>query len=169
MLTGLADTENEVNMLRMGVDDLLLKPFRAAELRIRVYNMLTNLAERKLFDHLPTEPDDIAVDSKEADEFRNRIREFVLSRLKNINVSVYDLAYELGVSERQLYRFAKSLTGYTPAQLIKEVRLQKAYELLVSGEINKIEDVAKRVGFESAGYFSRQFFDRFGKRPTEFL
>jgi transcriptional regulator GlxA family with amidase domain len=97
------------------------------------------------------------------------VTEYVLARIKSINVSVSDLAYELALSERQLYRLSKSLTGYTPAQFIKEVRLQKAYELLQGGYIYKIDDVCKRVGYEKAGYFAQQFYERFGKRPGEFL
>ena len=168
-LTALADTDNQLSFLRLGIDDYIVKPFNADELRIRVYNLLANQAERRIFKEQPAEPDDIQVDSKEAEEFRNKVKEYVLTRLKNPNVSVFDLANELTLSERQLYRLAKSLTGFSPAQLIKEVRLQKALELLLTGDIYKIEDVSKRVGFEKASYFSQQFFERFGKRPSEFI
>ena len=168
-LTALADTESQLSFLRLGVDDYIVKPFNADELRIRVYNLLTNNAVRKAFNEQPPEPDDIKQDSAEAETFRQKVTEYVLARLKSTNVSVFDLANELALSERQLYRLCNSLTGYTPAQLIKEVRLQKAYELLLSGDINKIDDVCKRVGFEKTSYFSQQFLDRFGKRPTEFL
>jgi CheY-like chemotaxis protein len=168
-ITALTDKENEITMLRSGVDDYVVKPFVGAELRTKAYNLLSNYAERLLSNSLPEESDDISPDSKHAEEFREKITEYVLARLKNSTISVFDLAYELALSERQLYRFAKNLTGCTPAQLIKEVRLMKAQELLVSGVINKIEDVSKRVGYENAGYFSRQFFERFGKRPTEYL
>jgi signal transduction histidine kinase/DNA-binding response OmpR family regulator len=168
-LTALADTENQLSFLRMGVDDYIVKPFNPDELRIRVYNLLTNYAARKEFNAQPAEPDDIPADTKEADTFRKTITDYVLARLKVTNVSVFDLAYEMAMSERQLYRLSKNLTGCSPAQLIKEVRLQKARELLLSGEIYKIEDVSKRVGFEKASYFSQQFLERFGKRPSEFL
>jgi len=168
-LTALADTESQLGMLRMGVDDYIVKPFNMEELRVRVYNLLNNYYERKIFNLQPAEPEDIPAENKEAEELRKKITSYVLARLKNTNVSVYELAYDLAMSERQLYRLSKSLTGCSPAQLIKEVRLQKAYELLVSGKITKIEDVANRVGFESPGYFSRQFLERFGKRATEFL
>ena len=107
--------------------------------------------------------------NKEAIEFRDKIKQYVLSHLKNENISVTDLANELAVSERQLYRLSKNLTGCSPAQLIKEVRLQKAYELLLSGDIYKVDDVARRVGYGPTTYFSRQFLERFGKRPSEFL
>lgn len=168
-LTALADKDSRIGMLQMGVDDYIVKPFNAAELRIRAYNLLNNYTERLLFIQQPAEPDDIQAESKEAEELRKKITDFVLARLKNVTISVFDIAYELALSERQLYRLCKSLTGYTPAQLIKEVRLQKAYELLQSGDICKVEDVSRRVGFETTAYFSRQFFERFGKKPTEFL
>jgi len=168
-LTALADIENQLSFLRMGIDDYMVKPFNADELRIRVYNLLANNAERKAFNKEPAEPDDIIPDNKEADEFREKITKYVSARLKNDQISVYELALELGLSERQFYRLAKSLTGCTPAQLIKEVRLQKAYELLIAGKVFKIEDLAKRVGYENISYFSRQFLERFGKRPAEFL
>jgi AraC-like DNA-binding protein len=134
-----------------------------------VYNLLTNYAARKAFNHEPQEAGDIKQDSPEAETFRKRVTEYVLANLKTRNISVYDLAGELVLSERQLYRLCSSLTGYSPAQLIKEIKLQKAYELLLSGDIYKVEDVCKRAGFEKASYFSQQFLERFGKRPTEFL
>lgn len=169
-LTALAAMEHQLTLLRMGVDDHIVKPFDADELRIRVYNLLNNqLSRREFISTEPAEADDLPVDNKEADEFRAKITEYVLARLNNFDVSVDDMAIELGVSRPQLYRFAKSLTGCTPAQLIKEVKLMKAYELLLGGDVHKIEDLCRRVGYEHQGYFSRQFLERFGKRPSDFL
>lgn len=169
MLTALADTKNQLTILRLGIDDYIIKPFSAPELSVRVYNLLHNLEERRQFDAAPIDPDDIPAESPEAQMFRERVVAFVLKRIRNASVSVYDLAFELSLSERQLYRLAKSLTGCTPAQLVKEVRLQKAYELLLGGTIQKVADLARQVGFEDINYFARQFYDRFGKRPTDFL
>jgi signal transduction histidine kinase/DNA-binding response OmpR family regulator len=168
-VSALADIENQLATLRMGIDDYIVKPFNPSELRIRVHNLLHNLQERKIFNRQQPEPDDVAADSTQATEFKSRITDFVLSRMKNYDVTVYDLAYEFALSERQLYRLAKSLTGCTPAQLIKEVKLQKAYELLVGGGVYKVETVAKEVGFENISYFTKQFAERFGKKPSEFL
>lgn len=168
-LTALADAASRLNMLRLGVDDYIVKPFDATELRVRVYNLLTNMEERRQFENDPAEQKDLPLEGPEADDFRQRVTAIVLARMKAIDVSVHELANEMSVSERQLYRLAKSLTGCTPAQLVKEVRLQRAYELLLAGDIYKVDDVAKQVGFEDANYFSRQFYARFGKRPTEFL
>lgn len=168
-LTALADTRNQLNLLQLGIDDYIVKPFSASELCARVYNLLQNQEERRRFEASPVEPDDIPAESPEAQTFRERVTAFVLKRVRTMDVSVYDLAYELNMSERQLYRLARNLTGCTPAQLVKEVRLQKAYELLLSGTIYKLADVTKQVGFEDPNYFARQFYERFGKRPIDFL
>jgi signal transduction histidine kinase/DNA-binding response OmpR family regulator len=169
MLTALATKEDQLRMLSMGVDDYILKPFNAEELRIRVYNLLRNQAVRREWIEKPIEPDEVVQVDKGAAELQERIQAYVSERLREPSLSVHDLAYHLALSERQLYRLSNTLTGCTPAQLIKEVRLKKAYDMLMAGEVYKVEDLSKRVGFENSSYFSRQFMARFGKRPTEYL
>ena len=156
-------------MLALGINDYIIKPFNADELRIRAYNLLNNYPGQKDFVAQHTEPGDIAIDSNEAGDFKNKVTEFVLKRLKNTEVLVDDLAADLAMSRRQLYRMAQGLTGCTPTKLIKEVRLQKAYDSLTSGNISKLDEVAGQVGFETTAYFSKQFYERFGKKPAEFL
>jgi CheY-like chemotaxis protein len=169
MLTALATREDQLRMLSMGVDDYILKPFNPEELKIRAYNLLHNQEIRREWNEAPTEPGELPVQEDASEEFRMKIYEYVSGKMKEPTLSVPDMAAHLAVSERQLYRLTNSLTGCSPAQLIKEVRLKKAYDLLVSGDIYKVEDVAKQVGFENTSYFSRQFEARFGKRPVEFL
>jgi signal transduction histidine kinase/DNA-binding response OmpR family regulator len=170
MLTAIADYESQLGMLRMGIDDYIVKPFDKVELTVRAFNLLRSNAERKRYLLQPLSAEvELVADNKEAEEFRTKVTECVLARLTNTNVSVYDLASDMNMHERQLYRLAKSLTGCTPAQLIKEVRLQKAYELLVSGGIFKISDIAKQVGFDTPAYFAKQFQERFGKSVSDFI
>jgi AraC-like DNA-binding protein len=169
MLTALADTENQFSMLRLGIDDYVVKPFIANELVVRVYNLLFNNLQRAAYNALPAEQGEVPLPSKDADEFREKVAQIVLSKINSIDLSVADVAKEAGYSEKRLYTLSKSLTGCTPAQLIKEVRLMKAYELLVTGQVYKLDDLAKRVGYEHLSYFSKQFFERFGKRPSEYM
>jgi signal transduction histidine kinase/DNA-binding response OmpR family regulator len=168
-LTALADTDSRLSMQRLGIDDYIVKPFNALELRVRVYNLLNNLHERQQFADEQTMPGDVTERDDDADLFREKINAFVLPRLKTTDVSVDELSAFFTMSTRQLYRLSKKLTGCTPAQLIKEVKLQKAYQLLLSGSVYKIDDVAKQVGFDDANYFSKQFTARFGKRPHDFF
>lgn len=130
---------------------------------------MNNSHKRPLFDYEPLEPGGISPEIDDAVMFMEQVNEFLSDRINIANISVYDVAYALAMSERQLYRLSKRLTGCSPAQLIKEVKLQKAYELLLSGTINKADDVARQVGYEDTSYFSRLFYERFGKRVVDFL
>ncbi len=169
MLTALADTENSMDMMRLGVDEYIVKPFKAPELITRIYNLLVNNAERRKFLAVPAEAAEPEVDNAAADELRAKIRAVVLDKISKVDLSIAEVAETLGMSERQLFRHAKSLTGCTPAQLVKEIRLLKAYDLLVTGQVQKLDDLTHRVGYEHLSYFSKQFFERFGRRPTEFM
>ena len=66
----------------------------------------------------------------------------------------------------QMYRKVKALTGKTPAEVLREMRMQKAYSLLKQTD-KTISEVAAEVGFAIPGYFSACFKKQFGINPTE--
>jgi transcriptional regulator GlxA family with amidase domain len=113
-------------------------------------------------DQLPTLPSTLEL-------FLKKVEQLVESRASDPSLSIPDLPEHLAMSERQLYRTTGSLTGMTPAQLIEEIRLKIAFKLLMDKKVTKVSVLATEVGFDNIGYFSRQFLERFGKRPTEFL
>ncbi|GHN02169.1 hypothetical protein WSM22_36580 [Cytophagales bacterium WSM2-2] len=169
MLTARAGEEDKLHGLSLGVDDYMVKPFNTTELKIRVQNLLLNHASRKEWQLKPALPEEkIEVKQGESD-FMKAVEEFVEARISNTLIAVGDLASHLALSERQLYRKAGELTGLAPAQLIKEIRLKKAYQLLTEKKVSKVAELAGRVGYDSHAYFSKQFMERFGKRPTEML
>jgi transcriptional regulator GlxA family with amidase domain len=91
---------------------------------------------------------------------------------KNISdslLSVSYLAHQLNLTERQLLRKVKALTGYTPIQFIQEVRLQKAKRMIESNLVNNVSEACFKVGFEKVKYFSSLYINRFGKRPSDSL
>ena len=83
--------------------------------------------------------------------------------------NVDQLAEAMNYSRRQLSRILKKQTGLTPARLIQEVRLQRAYRSLEMRTYHTIAEVANSVGFEDPSYFSKVFVRRFGKTPSEIL
>ena len=170
MLTARAAEEDKLHGLSMGVDDYIVKPFNTTELRIRVQNLLANQIKRKEWLLKPVEPQEqrTTVDANET-KFMDAVTGYVESHISNAVISVGDLANHLAVSERQLYRTCGERTGLAPAQLIKEIRLKIAYKFLMDREVSKVADLASRVGYDSPAYFSKQFMERFGKRPTDFL
>jgi signal transduction histidine kinase/DNA-binding response OmpR family regulator len=170
MLTARAAEEDKLHGLSMGVDDYIVKPFNTTELRIRVQNLLANQIRRREWLQKPVEPQEqhVTVDADKT-KFLDAVAGYVEAHISDPLISVGDLANHLAVSERQLYRTCGELTGLAPAQLIKEIRLTTAYKLLMDRQVSKVAELASRVGYESPAYFSKQFMERFGKRPTDFL
>ncbi len=169
MLTARASEEDLLQGLSLGVDDYIIKPFSAKELKIRIHNLLTNQEIRKEWIQKPVEQEDTPVIPSENEMFIEKVRAFVEQNASNANLGIGDLGEYLAMSERQVYRRAATLTGMTPGQLIKEIRLRIAYKLLLERKVTKVADVAQRVGFENSSYFSRQFLERYGKRPADLL
>jgi signal transduction histidine kinase/DNA-binding response OmpR family regulator len=171
MLTARASEEDLLNGLSLGVDDYIIKPFNARELKIRIHNLIANQEIRREWIKKPAEPDEVIPPASPGEDelFMAKIRSFVEEHASNAALGIGDLCDHLAMSERQLYRKAATLTGMTPAQVVKEIRMKIAYRLLLERSVVKISTLARRVGFESTSYFSRQFQERFGKRPTEFL
>jgi signal transduction histidine kinase/DNA-binding response OmpR family regulator len=169
MLTARAAEEDLLQGLQLGVDDYIIKPFNARELRIRIHNLLVNQSMRNEWSQKPPEADEVVVGHVEDAELLEKIRTYVETNAQNSSLGIADLADHLAMSERQVYRKAATTTGMTPGQLIKEIRLKIAYRLLLERKVVKVAELARRVGFENSSYFSRQFLERYGKRPADLL
>ena len=76
------------------------------------------------------------------------------------------MAEEMGISERQLQRKLKVLTGYTPSAYIRSYRLYQSLNHLKSGE--SVGRSAKAVGFSSQAYFASCFKAEYGRTPTQY-
>ncbi len=98
--------------------------------------------------------------------FMDRFKKKMMENLGNADIRMDDLGAEMQLSKVQLYRKVKAMTGKTPAELLKEMRLQRAYALLEQTD-KTISEVSIEVGFATPGYFSTCFKKQFGKLPTE--
>jgi len=85
--------------------------------------------------------------------------------MDNSELSTEDLCKAVTLSQAQLYRKTKALTGKTPALLIRSIRLKEAMKLLKTGGLN-VSEVAYKVGFSDPNYFSRIFTKAFGTNPS---
>ena len=77
------------------------------------------------------------------------------------------LAEAAHLSERTLYRRLRKLTGLTPAAFVRELRLLRARQLLSTGELTRVGEVAFVVGFVNANHFGRVYTRRFGHPPGQ--
>jgi AraC-like DNA-binding protein len=92
----------------------------------------------------------------------------VEERMKDTNLNVENMGREMGMSRVQLYRKLKSLTNYSPNELLRQMRLKKSSFLLAASEMT-VSEIAYEVGFTSPSYFTKCYKELFGESPTDFL
>ena len=172
MLTARAAKDDKLRALRLGVDDYLIKPFSPEELLARMANLISNYQQRQAF--LQATPPSIQVTFEETpssddlwlQELETEVKEGLN---KKLSITALYLSNKLAISERQLSRKIRSLTGLTVKQYTQEVRLQKARHLLENKTYNTIAEVSFECGFNTPGYFTTVYEKRFGKRPGEYF
>jgi len=168
LLTARADFESRIAGLKRGADDYLAKPFEPVELRIRLENLVKirrRLQERyAAMTFEPEASDDPALVLEDA--FLLKIRDVVEARISETDFDMPQLEQALGMSRSQVFRKVKALTGASPSVLIRNIRLNKALELLGDNSLT-IAEIAYEVGFSTPAYFSTMFLEAFGKTPSE--
>ena len=96
--------------------------------------------------------------------FAETLNEAIRKNMGNPNLKMDDLGDEMGLSRVQLYRKVKAITGLSPLELLRQIRLQQGYVLLTT--TNKtVAEIAFEVGFNTPGYFSKCFKEQYGKLP----
>ena len=106
---------------------------------------------------------------KEEIEWLDQLNNVVKENLQDPLLSNVSLANHLGISERKLYRKVKLLLDQTPNRYIRQLKLQKAHELLQSGQYTKVKEVVPMVGFIKVKYFYRIFKEQYGYPPGKVL
>lgn len=169
LLTAKSSIESRVEGLSAGADDYLAKPFQIDELRWRVKNRLEQ--QRRFSQHFRTqllsEGHVPTVSSVPGDEFMNKVYAVLNARLGDTSFGVEPLATAVNMSRMHLNRKVKALTGLSPNELIRAVRLNKASEMLLTNI--PISDVAYAVGFDTPAYFSKVFKEQHGVTPSEYV
>ena len=84
------------------------------------------------------------------------------------DLSVAEIADAVGISESLLYRVFRAEEGTTPIAYLRSVRLRHAKELLIESGERKIAEIAARVGFSDAAYFSKIFRADTGMTPRTY-
>ncbi len=101
-------------------------------------------------------------------QFEEQVRAFIQENLDSPDLTVVSIARAVGYSRAQLYRKVREQTGRSPSDLLREMRLQRAKELLEQGAGN-VSEVAHETGFENLSHFSKIFQERFGRPPSSYL
>ena len=107
--------------------------------------------------------------SAEEAEWMRDFEAHIAENLSDSNLAVAMLARHFAMSESSLLRQVKRLTGASPQQFIKEMRLQHARKMLEEQRHRSVARLASKVGYGDARSFSRSFKKRFGKLPSDFI
>ncbi|TAK49324.1 MAG: response regulator [Saprospiraceae bacterium] len=168
MLTARAGQSDKLEGLQTGADDYLVKPFDARELRVRVANLIEQ--RKKLQEYYRRSltafsPAPVEAESMDA-VFLQKVREAVEANLDDENFSVVELGNKIGMSRSQLHRKLSALTGFSPNEVIRNMRLERARQLLEK-KAGTVSEIAFLCGFSSPAYFNKCFKDYFGNTPGE--
>ncbi len=169
LLTSRSSTESKVEGLNAGADDYVTKPFNLEILLSRIGNLIHNRRrlQAKYSRVLTVEPTSYLCESAE-EKFLRKVTTLIDEHIADPDLAVARLERELGMSNTQLYRKLKALTGKGSNELIRGVRLQRASQLLQSGGY-QVAEVAYAVGFNDPNYFIRAFKKEFGQSPGEWV
>ena len=107
--------------------------------------------------------------SETTDElFLQKTIAIILNKMIESEFNGDGLAHELNISRMGLHRKIKALTGQSTGELIRNIRLKKACELLTIPGKN-ISEVCYDVGFNSPSYFTTCFTEVYKMTPTEYV
>lgn len=126
----------------------------------------TDASNRRLHEIFITPVEEMPAPKSQDMLFAEQLNEAIQRNLSNPNLKMDDLGEEMGMSRVQLYRKVKAITGQTPVELLRQIRLQRAYALLTT-TTKTVAEIAYDVGFGTPGYFSSCFKKQFGKYPTD--
>ncbi len=159
------EEQAKVEMLTIGADDYLTKPFNTELLALRMKRLvkLTSPAtsSRPLIN---PEPGEIVITSLD-EKMVEKATKYVVANMKRTDLSVEELSAHMGMSRVHFYKRLKSVTGKTPVEFIRLLRLKRSAQLLRESQLN-VSEVAYQVGFNNPKYFARYFADEFGMLPS---
>ncbi|MFA9392140.1 MAG: two-component regulator propeller domain-containing protein [Prolixibacteraceae bacterium] len=160
--------EQRIEGLEIGADDYIVKPFNIVYLETRIKNLLEQ--RKKLRERFKT---DASVEVEElsmsvADqEFMDKIVHLIHQHMANADFKVETLLENFNYGRTVFYKKMNGITGYSPNDFIRIIRLRKAGELLLSNNVT-VAEVAFGVGYSDTNYFTRIFKKHYGKTPSEY-
>lgn len=167
MLTAKTMQDDRLKGIESGADAYLNKPFDLRVLKSRLKQLLFSrqILFNKYFSAISDNDNNKNTTSLDK-EFIQKVLKHINKDISNPDLSVESLALQLHLSRSQFYRKIKTLTGQTASQFLRNIRLQRAKQILEEGQTN-ISNVCYQVGFSSPSYFTKCFRGHFGILPTE--
>ena len=168
LLTAKATISDKLNGLETGADDYIMKPFEIEELSARIKNLIEQ--RKRIHEYFKkkgifelNEAKITSVDKKLLQNVLNIIND----NISDPSFGVESLAENLAVSRYVLYKKIISLTGESPVELIRRIKLLQAANL-IENKFGNLSEIALEVGFNNPAYFSECFKKQFGVPPSQY-
>lgn len=169
ILSARGSEDHHMEGYEVGADAYIAKPFHTSHLKLRVRKLLEY--RQKMMDVFQTDSvSEVLVDSDLADTdkvFLSKLVKTIEERLADGDLNAVLLEKEFSLSKMQLYRKLKTMTGMTPGEFIKHIRLKEAARLLTTTNLT-VTEIFFRTGFNNQSYFFREFRKQFQCAPNEY-
>jgi DNA-binding response OmpR family regulator/two-component sensor histidine kinase len=169
LLTAKSSEQQQLEGITTGADDYITKPFNFQILEAKIANII-NLRKksRQIFrNKLQIEPKEITVTSLD-EQFMQKALMLVEKNISVADYSVEAMSHDLGMSRTLLYKKILALTGKSPVEFIRLLRLKRAAILLTKSQMN-VSEIAFQVGFNDPKYFTKHFKNEFGVLPSRYV
>jgi signal transduction histidine kinase/ligand-binding sensor domain-containing protein/DNA-binding response OmpR family regulator len=169
LLTAKTSEESKIEGISEGADEYITKPFSINLLEVKIKTLISNRKKLKeLFARqLSLNPSDITVTSAD-EKFLMKAMKIIEENISKPELTVEFLSDKVGLSRVHLYRKLMALTGTSPNEFIKSIRLKRAAQMLAQKKLN-ISEVCYQLGFQDPKYFSKCFKNQFGVLPSDYM
>lgn len=169
LLTAMGTTENKLEGVESGADAYVTKPFSLKLLLARMVQLIDQrekLREKYVNDPSIERP---AIYTSDKDkQFLDKLQAIIEQELGNSEFTMEDFAARMKLGRTVFSKKVRGLTGHTPNEYFRIIRLKKAAELLLEGNYN-VSEVSYKVGISDPLYFSRCFKTHYGVSPSVYL
>ncbi len=153
-----------------GADDYITKPFSFILLKTRVNNLIEQ--RKKLEFRFGTKEQFNSIENNSTEKnndlmFISQVTKFIELHMSDPNFTIDSIVSEFNYGRSVFYRKIKTITGYTPTEFVKSVKMEKAGENLISTS-KSVSEISTQVGFNDSDYFSRAFKKHYGLTPTNY-
>ena len=169
LLTAKTAIESRLQAMEDGADDYVTKPFEPEYLRARIHNILVqrNQLEQSYRERLMRLEPQKTDEPIPSDSFLAKLLDVMERQMDNNTLTVDEMVDEMGMGRTVFFNKLKSLTGLSPVEFIREMRIKRAAQLLEEQRYN-ITEVTYMVGMNDSRYFAKCFKNTYGVTPSEY-
>jgi signal transduction histidine kinase/ligand-binding sensor domain-containing protein/DNA-binding response OmpR family regulator len=169
LLTAMVGDEDKLAGTASGANDYITKPFNFEILSSKITGLLQmqQTLKKTYQKQVDIQAQDIGIVSED-DKFLKKTLSCIETNITNPNFSVEELSRQMSLSRVSLYKRLLALTGKTPVDCIRTIRLKRAVQLLEKSKLS-IANIAYEVGFNNPTYFSKVFKEEYGRLPSEYI